>query len=394
VPISRPNVEHIGEADLLELVTAGTSEGLLLDFKRETYGSSDADRRELLKDVSAFANAQGGHIVIGIEESQGVAAAVPGIQVADIDAEVIRIGQIVRGGLDPHVHGVAIRSIALQSGSHCIVVRVPRSWRAPHRVSAQGSNRYWVRNSSGCHEASVDELRVLFGQSHGALEGARRFRNERIELIRRADGQRPLVGEGRLIFHIVPQSALFSSDTLDPQAIYKKHSAFAPISSTGMSPRFNFEGVINDRGGENNHGYTQIFRTGIVEATKASVLRRTNRVLGIPGSGLEGQFFERYESYINGLKALAIQPPLILMITLEGVKGARYFVSNDVFDDDEPRTFDRDILHLPDCLLTEYGSTQVCHSAIRPAFDALWNAVGYPKSQFYSEDGVWTGSRQ
>jgi hypothetical protein len=157
-----------------------------------------------------------------------------------------------------------------------------------------------------------------------------------------------------------------------------------------MSPRFNFEGVINERGGEQNHGYTQIFRNGSVEATKADILRRPDRGLGIPGRGLEQTFFERYDQYLAGLKNLGVQPPLVLMLTLEGVRGARYFVSNNLFEDDSAE-IDRDVLHLPECVLTEYGSPETTHAVIRPAFDALWNAAGYAGARFFSKTGVWNG---
>lgn len=390
MPIARPNLEDVTEADLAELVAVGASEGLHLEFKRQSYGASDSDKRELLKDVSAFANSHGGHIVIGVEETKGVATAVPGIQPENVDAEVARLGQIVRAGLDPESYGVMLHIVRMQGGASAIIIRIPRSWRAPHRVSAQSSNRFWIRNSSGCHEASMDELRVLFGQSANFLDGARKFRNERVKQILGANGSRPLVAGGRLIFHVVPQSALLSSDALDVRVIYKNHSAFAPIGSSGMSPRFNFDGVINERGGEQNHGYTQIFRNGSVEATKAGILRTGQRGLGIPGQGLEQHFFDRYESYLNGLRALGVQPPLVLMVTLEGVRGARYFVADSMFDD-EHTPIDSDTLFLPDCLLTEYGSTMVYHQAIRPAFDALWNAVGHSGSRFFSPDGLWTG---
>jgi hypothetical protein len=392
MPITRTNLDEVVEADLTELVTAGASEGLALEFKELSYGSSDADKRELLKDVSAFANAHGGHLVLGMKEDRGIAVALPGVSVPDIDAETLRLGQIIRAGVEPPLLGFAVHTVQLSNAAHAIVIRVRRSWRPPHRVAAQGSNRFWIRNSSGCHEASVDELRSLFGQNVGAIEGARRFRDERLHSIQTSQSARPLVGGGRLVFHIVPQAALLSIETLDPKEIYKGHSAFSPLGSMGMSPRFNFEGVINERGGEKNHGYTQIFRSGALEATKASILRSSDRGVGIPGLGLEQTFFERYDPYLSGLRALGVEPPLVLMLSLEGVRGARYFVSNNFLEDD-PVAIDRDVLQLPECVLTEYGPPAITHAAIRPAFDALWNAAGYPEAGFFSAAGVWRGKR-
>jgi predicted HTH transcriptional regulator len=43
-------------------------EGVLVDYKRSTYGRSDNDIMESLKDVSSFANTSGGHLIIGVDE--------------------------------------------------------------------------------------------------------------------------------------------------------------------------------------------------------------------------------------------------------------------------------------------------------------------------------------
>ena len=50
-----------------------------------------------------------------------------------------------------------------------------------------------------------------------------------------------------------------------------------------------------------------------------------------------------------------------------------------------------DRLNLPACIIENYGITADYHKVIRPAFDSLWNATGYSKSQFFDESGVWVG---
>jgi hypothetical protein len=160
----------------------------------------------------------------------------------------------------------------------------------------------------------------------------------------------------------------------------------------GVNPRFNFEGYINERGGEINHGYTQVFRNGAVEATKGDILRMHNGQPHIPGLALERYFFEVFESYINGLRDLGIAAPLVAMVTLEGVEGAVYAVRDNPYGDSIP-TLDRPVLYLPECVVNEYGSADSYHRAIRPAFDTLWNAIGYPASQFFDENGLWVGDR-
>lgn len=81
------------------------------------------------------------------------------------------------------------------------------------------------------------------------------------------------------------------------------------------------------------------------------------------------------------------------MFTLEGVKGAYYKVMSDFLDKYEPPLADK-VLFLPECVLEDYGTALEYHKAVRPAFDALWNAIGYSKSQFFDEDGLWVGNQR
>lgn len=391
--IDRADFDAVSENDLVELVTAQVPEGLRIEYKLQIYGNSDGERRELLKDVSALANSHGGHLIIGMDEQQGVAVRVAGIGEIDADAELLRMEQIARGGLEPRIPGLRMRAVPLAAGRHALVLRVPRSWNPPHRVVAQGSNRFYLRHSAGVHEPNVEELRVLFAASSSSLERARQFRAERLQVIQSTAGVRPLVNEGRLIVHIVPIASFSGAISLDMEDVHAQHMAFRPIGAQGLSPRFNYYGFVNERGGDENHGYTQVFRTGPVEATKARIIRERDGQRIIPGLALERYFFEVFSSYLNGLKAVGVPPPLVIMVTLEGVAGVNYVVRRNIWDDYEP-PLPESVLALPECILEDYGTDAEHHSAVKPAFDALWNAVGYSESQSFREDGLWIGERQ
>ena len=78
------------------------------------------------------------------------------------------------------------------------------------------------------------------------------------------------------------------------------------------------------------------------------------------------------------------------MLTLEGVLGVRYLVTSNLSDDPEP-PLPENVLALPECVLEDYGENIDHHRAIRPAFDALWNAIEYPRSMFFNDEGLWVG---
>ena len=58
-------LDGLTEADLAELITAGMPELKTLEYKQTLSGTSDADRKEFLADVSSFANSSGGHLIYG-----------------------------------------------------------------------------------------------------------------------------------------------------------------------------------------------------------------------------------------------------------------------------------------------------------------------------------------
>jgi hypothetical protein len=392
--IERTDFENLSVGDLQELLDAQVPEGLRIEYKRELYGNAHEDKREFLKDISAFANGHGGHLIIGVEAQDGMPVAMRGIADPPADEVLLRLEQLVRSGLEPRVLNVRSRAVRLADGAHVLVIRVPQSWNLPHRISAQNSNRFWIRNSNGVHEASMDELRNLFSFASSALDRVRAFRGERVQTIKQGDGPRPLEGGGRLIVHLVPLSAFASPQEVDLEIVHRNHQLFRPIGTLGMNPRFNFDGFINERGGNRNHGYTLVFRNGIVEATKSHIthtneeLRRTI----IASIDLERKFFEVISSYMNGLRNIGVSPPIVSMITLEGVKGAYYAVRNRLTDADPP--IDRDVLALPECVIDDYGTDVSYHRAARPAFDALWNAAGHSSAEFFDATGLWVGRHQ
>ena len=391
MPIDKSDFDSVTEQDLQVLVEAQVPEGRRLDFKLTQYGTTDSEKRELLKDVSALANTQGGHLIIGVREKEGIATEVVGVSDIDPDAEIQRVEQIIRSGLDPPVLGIRTKAVRLPNGENVIIIRIPRSFNPPHRVAAQGSNRFYVRNSAGVHEPGIEELRTLFTQSASALKDARKFRDERLALISQGLASRLLSENGRFILHIVPVAAFSGMIYLDVEDIFDQRDSFPPIASMGRTSTFNLDGFIDHRG--DDRGYTQVFRNGALEAIVAGIADPDyDGKRWIAGEELEREIFNLLSPYINGLRTLGVPPPLILMATFDSVEDAEYRVGLSTYRRD-PR-LPRDQLRLPECLLEEYGSEVDHHSAVRPAFDALWNAIGYVRSQWFNQDGFWVGPRE
>ncbi len=391
--LTKADFDSINESDLAELVSAQVPEGTCIEYKKVLYGNSDSDKKELLKDVSALANTNGGHLVIGVEEKDGVANAISSISESNSDSELLRMEQIVRSGIEPLIIGVKMRAVSLAEGGYTIVCRIPKSWIGPHRVVAKGHNRFYLRNSAGVFEPGIAELRSMFIQTASTLEQAKVFRDLRIAEICSGNGLRPLVGNGRLFIHIVPTASLSGLVSLDLEVLNSNGQYFWPMGTSGMSQRYNYHGYLCERGGDKNPGYVQVFRNGCIESTKGSIVRKRDNGLNIPGTGVEELIFDSVPKYIKGLSVAGVPGPFIILITFEGVLGAKYAVRSSMWaDENHPLPYD--VIRLPEGFLDSDVTVQNIHKAMKPCFDALWNTIGYSESQNFDEKGVWNGNTE
>ena len=367
-----------------ELLDLPVPEGPQLEYKRDLYAKTDEQKREFLKDISGFANAFGGHLVIGIDEQQGIPTAIGGVE-ANPDEMVLWLEQIARTGLDPRIQGLRTKAVPLAAGKHCVVIRIPRSWHPPHQVTP--NKRFWIRHSNSTNEASMDELRTLFSFGGDITQRAHQFREARLDAIPDIAGN-PIAGyRGRLILHVIPLSALASPSGVDIAKARQLADDFAPFGGA-HSPRFNLDGFIcqNKESGE----YTQLFRNGIIEAIDASIVYE-NEYKNQPHIGskdLERRVVRALPRFVDGLRTLDVSPPLIVMISLQDVKGAFYAVGNTLYG---ISPINADVVRLPVGVLTDFGSASDYHRAIQPAFDALWNSAGRARDENFSTEGVWKG---
>ncbi len=385
--LSTISFEDLLERDLLDQIQAGVPEGVLVDYKRDMYGRADADVREFLKDVSSFANTAGGHLIIGIDETSGVPTSIAPLTGMDPDQELQRLENMARDGLEPRVASLRMKAVPITAGGFVIVLRIPKSWNPPHRVSARNTNRIYGRNAGGTYEYSVEELRVIFTSAATALDRVRAFRAERLVRIDAREAIVPLAEDcGRLVLHLVPALAFGLGGQIDLDRAHAIQDLLPPMNAMGRSPRINFDGFANLYHGKDGRcwSYTQLFRNGAIEAVKVRVMSNTSF---IPARSFGDWIFEVVPNYLSALQALEVPPPVVLMITLQGVRGARLGLGEDSIE--TPQAIDRAVLELPEIIIERYGTDLEYQQAVRPAFDALWNTAGFPRSLYFDESGRW-----
>ena len=197
------------------------------------------------------------------------------------------------------------------------------------------------------------------------------------------------VNNGRLVLHLVPTSAFGIGTPIDPERAYAAQQLLRPMNSSGNSPRINFDGFANLYHGADGKcwSYAQLFRSGALEAVKVRVVSDLHgSQLLIPTLDFDRWIFERLPDYLSALQRLDVPPPIILMITLQGVRGARLGVA-DIMDNPPP--IDRSVLELPEIVFERYGNEVDYQRTARPAFDTLWNTGGFFRSKHFDDTGAW-----
>ncbi len=166
------------------------------------YGNSDADKREMLKDITSLANHHGGFLLIGIDENEeGIPTNILGIE-ANNDVE--RITSCCLNNIDKRIVGFEVKDIPLGNGRVVIVISVPESINAPHMVTHTGLNQFWKRHGRQKDKMTIDEIGEAFDKRLSNLN-----RLDRFLLTRKAE---LLENIGDQTFMIVSASPAYLSD--------------------------------------------------------------------------------------------------------------------------------------------------------------------------------------
>ncbi len=122
--------------DIEKIFEMNVPESLHLDYKASPAFSSEK-KDEICKDVSAFANSDGGTLIYGIKEEKTNKISYPvsiddGIDTSKFGKEWI--DQIITSNIRPVLSGVEIAEIKISENRSVMVIHAPKSFRGPHQA--------------------------------------------------------------------------------------------------------------------------------------------------------------------------------------------------------------------------------------------------------------------
>lgn len=392
-----PEFDAIIKADIDGLVANAVAERRTIEYKQQLPGNADEDKREFLADVSSFANAAGGDIIYGIIEQRdekdkptGIPQKAEGLAGVNPDAEKLRLEEIIRSGIDPRVPGIRIGHYDGFPSGPVIVIRVPKSWVSPHMVTFKNLSRFFTRNSAGKYQLDVREIRAAFTASGDLRAKISAFRTERLGKIIANEAPISLPATPKIILHLVPLTILDPTSQVDLTPLSNDPNLVPLIQYYGYSSRINFDGYLSwtsAERGDRYHGYAQVFRSGVFEAVDANIIMpsENNKLVN---AGLVGKAtIDATLKYCQTAKRLGVPLPLVVMVTLHGLKGFKLMTGSQWHEDSYP--IDRHTLLLPDVLLEDYSTP--AYKLLKPVLDAFWQSAGFLACQHYDAQGRWDG---
>jgi Putative DNA-binding domain len=386
----RKKLDQIVKEDLQYLVDNSVQERKTLEYKATLPDNSDSDKKEFLADVSSLANTEGGDLVFGIRESNGVLESDIGLEVTNADAEIARIENILRDGISPRL-SVDMRVVEVSGNKKVIILRTKASLEAPHRVIFKGHDKFYKRNSNGKYPIDVGELRSSFLQSGEITDRIRRFRLSRISDIKAGDTPFPLASTSSFItIHVLPLSSFSTSFRIDAKSLLALKEGgysnlFSPFASHGWHHRINLDGVVAySTQQEVVRKYTQMYRDGRIEAVECDILPRTDtdRQKILPMYYIEDQTMKCVVKMLRLLSEFELQPPFFVFLSLVGVRGFTVSKPRDHFFLDTAPITQNELL-LPEAII-ESASENLQHK-FRPIFDMIWNAAGVSRSLHFDD---------
>jgi hypothetical protein len=395
-------LNSITREDLENLVVTEVPESATLDYKETLPGGTDKNKKDFLADVSAFANASGGHIIYGVTERKGpdgqgldFPESVKGLELSNPATEITRLQQIVDSNIDPKIPGIQLQVLPYKfEKGPVIIIRIPSSWVSPHIITYKEDFRFYLRIGRKKVRMDLDHIRAAILGEGAQITAARNFRNERLGKL--ISNQTPVAipNEVMTILHVIPVLKKNDSNFIDMNKMHERATGFAPIcfgQNLYINHRYNFDGIAiwlntNDNECKTFLGYVQLFRSGAIEAVDVYIINKDSERKEIYTEDFERYLVKSVKRYLDFLFGLGISPPVMICLSLVGV-GGYHVVNSEYHRHYINREIDREHLIFPEYLLLNIETPPV--ETLKMPFDLLWQASGFPRSQNFDEAGNW-----
>ncbi|MBX9587571.1 MAG: ATP-binding protein [Gammaproteobacteria bacterium] len=376
-------VKKLSEQDLNNFIKNQVPESRYLEYKSQILLDGN-EKYEFCRDVSAFANTEGGHIIYGIKEENGLP--VDRCKITDnIDELQIRISQILQSNLEPKLLGYYSYPL-----SGCLVISIRKSWNAPHAVKLDGSEckyQFAYRTDAGRQYYDIHTLKDKIMQYGTLIKDINAFIEARINNFCN-ENLNAFTNDGKIfvLAHMIPIGSYYNHNSIDVDSLNtdKKNNVYnilRPFNLGNDVHNFhifpNLEGLRIYWNAPERHFYNQVFRNASIEACYEVNISSDplQTIISFPAGNFETKLIDGINRLIAFLKSEGICEPCIVSINMFNINNCH--LGGIGFDEDSmPDPVTKKRLNLGNI---EIKLDEKIDDSLEPIFKILYNSFGLTK---------------
>lgn len=324
--------EKISESDTLEFKDFCFTDGKLNSLEQSKIST-------LLKEICAFANYNGGKIIIGIKEDKDHNPS----DFSDTGVNEITFEkweQSLRSKLSvsiiPSLYGIKLEYIVIDKDKNCIVIDVPRSVIKPHAFNTGSNHEFYIRNGNTSIRMKYNDLKNSFDALNLKQQKLEFFRDDRIASILNDEIDESLTTSPLLLIHIYPEISLDESTYIN-LINCETNLNLELLNNNGISRyrNYNADGFMKSE--RDNNGllsYIQIFTNGVLEIGENHLMNRninnqSNFIFF--WDSIEKIMAKKFYNYCNELNSQNLGTSFYISFTILNAKGYRSMTSESYY---------------------------------------------------------------
>lgn len=381
-------VEELSSEDIVSLIDNRIPESLILDYKRDFKLKDDGDRSELLADITAFFNTEGGIILFGLEDERDELKQSTGIpkipsdnkvDIENFDKTKSQIEEIVRNNTDPQLNHLSFSELLTIDGCKVFAISIPKNLSLPTRVSFKNSSKFYRRRNTGKYLLDTHELYQAFVRQMEMKEKVEQFITERCHEFKDNGLVNINSDWPSVLFHFIPLNHWennFIETFSDNGFSYQAQGMLRPMKATpNISDYYCYEGLLllYEDNYLNSISYNLLFRNGILESFTDSFFGSKRNAISSTsfyGIDLARELIDLIKNNLAYLALHNIEPPYVISMKLENLKGLNLIGERNFIKGE----FKRNIIQLPPS--TIYDPVKDIPKIFLTWFDIIWQSVG------------------
>jgi len=276
--LSRNEVDNLTLESLNKFLSLRMPEGAQIDYKENLSGDNKKESyKEFLKDVTAFANAHGGLLLLGVKEPSY--DCLPEDQIVGIvegDNIAKNLERVAATSIDPRIPGLLIKPVPVNNNKYVIAVFIPPSMIRPHMLCHHKYRSFYIRHSESSVPMSTHEIRDTVLSSAISESVARSYAiQEEIEALEYIIKDIPA-----FLMQAMPILKIEQTwDVLDKTIVNVfrneerrdkyNHRHFNLVSNIDPIP--NIKGAIGSNSRVNEEWFTEVHRNGYIHAVYMNI---------------------------------------------------------------------------------------------------------------------------